>query len=120
MVNSFRNDGRSIPRSEATFHRLMNDLSDLELLSSTRLRPYHCTRDCLRSDGWKRIRDLCLRASVPSTRTLGASFATPRPSKKDDFEDQGPDRLVVAMAMVTVGFLEDLGRDMTTLFTSMI
>ena len=60
---------------------------------------------------------MCFRAS--HTRTSGASFATPRPSKKDGFEDQGPDRLVVVMVEVEVGRFEDLVRDMTTIFMSM-
>ena len=40
--------------------------------------------------------------------------------KNDGIEDQGPDRLSVAMAVVAVGLLKDLGRGMTTMFMSMI
>ena len=53
------------------------------------------------------------------TLTFGASFATPRLSKKDGFEDQNPDRLDVVMAVVAAGLFEDLVRDMTMTFTSM-
>ena len=53
------------------------------------------------------------------TRTFGASFASPRPSKQDGFEDEGPDRLVVVMAVVAAGLFEDLVRDMTMTFMSM-
>ena len=35
-------------------------------------------------------------------------------------EDQGPDKLVAVMAVVAAGLFEDLGRDMTATFMSMI
>lgn len=52
-------------------------------------------------------------ASVPSIRTLGASFPATGRSTKDGFEDPAPDRLVVAIAVVAVGLAEGVGQEKT-------